>query len=91
MVLQRSNAIQKQQAQRLSAPQDDEVDDGAENEGDSEEARVHLRSSTFDELIVWGHEVVPDDLENPYVKGVEEWMAFAQAVSTALPQPGCIH
>jgi ribonuclease H2 subunit C len=37
--------------------------------------------ATFDEIVVWGHEVAPDSMEDVYVKGVEEWIGFAEAVS----------
>ncbi|KAK4962248.1 hypothetical protein LTR66_000740 [Elasticomyces elasticus] len=85
VVLQKSNSVYNTKPPRSSIPQDDELDDGPDNEEDSEEARVHLRSSTFQELVVWGHEVAPEDSENPYVKGVEEWMAFAHAIHSYGP------
>ena len=36
--------------------------------------------ATFEDITVWGHETVPDDAENPYARGIEEWIQFAQAV-----------
>lgn len=34
----------------------------------------------FDEILVWGHEALPDETSDPYVRGVEEWIAFAEQV-----------
>ena len=34
-------------------------------------------------MVVWGHEHVPED-DDDYVKGVEEWIKVAEAVSHAL-------
>ncbi len=36
--------------------------------------------ASFDSITIWGHEVLPDASENPYVRGIEEWMKFAKAV-----------
>ena len=36
---------------------------------------------TFHSLLIWGHDELPQPTEDPYIKGVEEWMSFAQAVS----------
>ena len=36
----------------------------------------------FDEIVVWGHEVAVDG-EDGFVKGVAEWINFAEAVSLA--------
>ena len=37
----------------------------------------------FDDVIVWGHDQVPGE-DDEYGRGMEEWMAFAEAVSTSL-------
>lgn len=34
---------------------------------------------TFDELMVWGHEILPA-ADDTFVKGVEEWVRFAETV-----------
>jgi len=52
---------------------------------DEEEAALRTRLaehvSTFDEFLVWKHEALPDPVEDPYAKGIEEWISFAEAVS----------
>jgi len=32
--------------------------------------------------MVWNHETVPEASEDPYIKGMEEWMGMAEAVSS---------
>lgn len=34
----------------------------------------------FEEVIVWGHETLADAVGDPYVRGVEEWIAFASKI-----------
>lgn len=45
-----------------------------------EPVKVLQKQSAFDELIVWGHESMPA-ANDPFVKGVEEWVKLAEAVS----------
>lgn len=37
--------------------------------------------ATFSDVMVWDHEAVPDG-DDVYVKGMEEWIDFAEAVSS---------
>ena len=55
---------------------DDDDDMGVDKEV---EVKMLETQATFDELVIWGHEVVPGD-EDEYVRGVEEWVAFAEVV-----------
>ncbi|KAH7354955.1 ribonuclease H2, subunit C [Rhexocercosporidium sp. MPI-PUGE-AT-0058] len=59
--------------------------DGAEGEGDEEEdAEVEVKimeeQAGFEEIVVWGHEVLPDGMADPYVRGVEDWITFAESI-----------
>lgn len=45
-----------------------------------EPVRVLQKQGAFDELMVWGHESMPA-ANDPFVKGVEEWVKLAEAVS----------
>lgn len=58
----------------------DDDEDEEEDEEKPEPVKLLDVAATFDNLVVWGHDVTPaaDDV---YVKGIEEWIAFAQAVS----------
>ena len=43
------------------------------------EVKMMEQTASFDEMMVWGHEVVLEG-DDVYVKGVREWMAFAETV-----------
>lgn len=53
---------------------------GEEEDEEEEEAKVLEDVASFEELVIWGHEAMPED-DNAFVKGVEEWVKFAEAVS----------
>ncbi|KAJ6149738.1 Ribonuclease H2 subunit C [Penicillium samsonianum] len=57
--------------------------DGAEDaEAEPEEpVKIMETQSTFDEFVVWGHEALPA-ADDTFVKGVEEWLQFADAMHT---------
>jgi ribonuclease H2 subunit C len=44
-----------------------------------EPVKILETQGTFDDVIVWGHEILPA-ADDPYVKGVEEWVRFAETV-----------
>lgn len=44
-----------------------------------EPVKVLEKQATFDEYVVWGHETIPA-ADDTFVKGVEEWVKFAEAV-----------
>lgn len=44
-----------------------------------EPVKVLEKQATFQEFVVWGHEVLPT-ADDPFIKGVEEWIQFAEAV-----------
>lgn len=60
----------------------EEGDEGMEEDEEEEEEEVKVLDEVarFEELVVWGHESVPEE-DNVFVKGVEEWIKFAEAVS----------
>lgn len=47
-----------------------------------EPVKILETQGTFDEMIVWGHEYLPA-ADDSYVKGVEEWVKFAEMVRRA--------
>jgi len=57
-----------------------EEQDDEEGDEDNEELQVVEQVAAFDHVVVWNHEVVLDPLEDPYSKGIEEWIGFADAV-----------
>ena len=51
-----------------------------EDDADGQEpVKVLEENGTFEEILVWGHDL-PPPADDPFVKGVEEWIAFATAV-----------
>lgn len=44
-----------------------------------EPVKVVESTAHFNELVVWGHDQAPEK-DDAFVKGVEEWLAFADAI-----------
>ncbi|KAK5731200.1 hypothetical protein LTR15_001139 [Elasticomyces elasticus] len=72
------NADTQQGASRRT-PLDEEDDLNEALDDDEGEVKVMEQKAVFDEVVVWGHEVLPEDGDE-YVKGIEEWIAFAEAM-----------
>jgi len=62
---------------RADAPGQEEDDDGEDEEP---EVGVMEEIADFEEIMVWGHEVLPDEKEDPYIKGLEEWIEWAEKI-----------
>lgn len=45
-----------------------------------EPVKVLETQGTFEDVVVWGHEILPAS-DDTFVKGVEEWVRFAETVS----------
>lgn len=43
------------------------------------EVKILETNGTFDQVVIWAHEAVPEG-EDVYVKGIEEWIGFAESV-----------
>jgi hypothetical protein len=61
-------------------PQTSEEEDELDENEQSEEIGILEEQAEFDEVMVWGHEALPDESTDPYVRGVQEWIAFAEQV-----------
>jgi ribonuclease H2 subunit C len=59
-------------------PEKGEVEEDEEDE-EEPEVKIMEEQGTFDEILVWGHETVMDE-SDPYVRGLEEWIGFAEQV-----------
>jgi len=44
-----------------------------------EPVKVVEEVSTFNEMTIWGHDQIPAS-DDPLIKGVEEWISFAEAI-----------
>lgn len=51
-----------------------------EDEDDEPAATILESQGTFSNLIIWDHEKIPA-ADDPFVKGINEWIRFAEAVS----------
>lgn len=63
-------------------PATQRADDGGAEEAEAEPeepVKIMEMQGTFDEFVVWGHEALPA-ADDTFVKGVEEWLQFADAV-----------
>ncbi|PMD19106.1 ribonuclease H1 small subunit [Hyaloscypha hepaticicola] len=49
-----------------------------------EEADVKImeEQSEFDYIMLWGHEALPDEIADPYVRGIEEWISLAEQINS---------
>lgn len=53
---------------------------GEDEEEEEPEVKVMEEQAGFEEIVVWGHEVLPDGTADPYVRGVEDWIAVAESI-----------
>ncbi|KAI9369523.1 ribonuclease H2 non-catalytic subunit-domain-containing protein [Aspergillus egyptiacus] len=66
---------------------DREMPTSADNASSGEEAereepvKILEKQATFGDYVVWGHETIPA-ADDSFVKGVEEWIKFAEAMHT---------
>ncbi|KAK3065928.1 hypothetical protein LTR53_017880, partial [Teratosphaeriaceae sp. CCFEE 6253] len=76
----RPDAQTRQGAMRrmVGVERDEMGDEDDDDDDEADEVKVMEEKAIFSELVVWGHEVLPDDGDE-CVKGIEEWMAFAEA------------
>lgn len=63
-------------------PHSDDDDDMAEQDDQPEPVKLLKEKAQFDEITVWGHDRLPA-ADDTFVKGIEEWIAFAEAVCVA--------
>ncbi|KAL4917500.1 ribonuclease H2 non-catalytic subunit-domain-containing protein [Aspergillus aurantiobrunneus] len=71
----------------VAAHTDREIPTAAASESASEEGerdepvKILEKQVTFGDYVVWGHETIPA-ADDPFVKGVEEWVKFAEVMHT---------
>lgn len=65
---------------RESHPSKDNLSDDGDEEEPTTEVGIMEEQASFEKLMIWGHEVLPNDGVDPYVRGVDEWIAFAEQV-----------
>ncbi|KAF2240054.1 hypothetical protein EV356DRAFT_527895 [Viridothelium virens] len=57
-----------------------DVDELEQDEDDDlpDQAKIAEASRPFDKIVVWGHDSLPDPATNPHIRGIEEWISFAE-------------
>jgi ribonuclease H2 subunit C len=80
-ILEKSTEIMQPESRRA------DIIPGSEQEREEEqelpgEIQIMGSKAQFDEVMVWAHEAVPDD-DDPYVRGIQDWIGLAEAVSMA--------
>ena len=57
------------------------MEEDCEEEGEEEQepTKVVEEIAQFDEMVIWGHEELAAD-DDIFVRGVEEWIGFAEAM-----------
>lgn len=44
------------------------------------DVKILKEESEFDSITIWGHESVPEETEDTYIKGIQEWISFSNLV-----------
>ncbi|KAJ2987082.1 hypothetical protein NUW58_g4702 [Xylaria curta] len=76
----------KLEVSREQDPIDEDVET-TENPGNQLEVGVMKGRAAFNELMIWGHESTSDSTVDPYVRGMEEWIAFAEEIHSFETEP----
>lgn len=65
--------------------------EGAEEDEEEQhqEIKVAEQIASFNEFVVWGHEAVAQEAEDPYARAVTEWVELASAVSCKRKSSSC--
>lgn len=67
----------EEKTERKEAPMEVINVDDDEEEVETEKMRT---VGEFEEFVIWGHETVSDTAEDPYVRGIEEWLQLSEQV-----------
>ena len=58
---------------------EEDEEDEDEDAGSVEEVKILEQETRFDELVIWGHDRLPENAD-PFAKAVEEFIDFATAI-----------
>lgn len=75
-----SSAAVSNTAAKRALTSDLNDDEDADDEEEMVEVRAAEQVAEFEEVVIWGHEAVAGETEDPYARGVGEWIAFAEAM-----------
>lgn len=82
-------AIAEKGDTKREMPREEEMDQDADLQElpDALEIAPLQSKAQFDDFVVWGHESLADANADPYVRGIEEWVAFSEQVSVREQSP----
>lgn len=84
-------AVVKEKAEPLQLKKQTErmtPESGLESEKIERESKILEEVGDFDQLMVWSHEAMAEG-DDPFVKGVDEWISFATSVGYPLGEDSC--
>ncbi|KAL8689368.1 MAG: hypothetical protein Q9218_004946 [Villophora microphyllina] len=70
---------QRRNAERLRRRDEQNVDEDEDGDEEEEELQIMEEVGEFDEVVVWGHERTVEG-DDEVVRGMEEWIRFAEAM-----------
>ena len=70
--------VTKEELVNPTVPNDSDGDDADELE-ETEPTKILEEIGSFDSIVVWDHEKMPEK-DDPFIKAVEEWIGFAEAM-----------
>ncbi|CAK3874288.1 ribonuclease H1 small subunit [Lecanosticta acicola] len=71
---------------KLQQNEQEEEEEEEEEAEETVEVKKLEQVGRFEEIVVWGHETAPGG-EDVYIKGIREWIGFAEAMNTHDEQP----
>ncbi|KAI1117975.1 ribonuclease H2, subunit C [Nemania sp. NC0429] len=86
----RGLVVEKTDAKADTSSKGEAIDEDIEvieNPNDQLQVGAMQGKAAFDELMIWGHESTSDANVDPYVRGMEEWIAFAEEIHSSQTEP----
>lgn len=76
------SVVEKSTPKKAEKPREEMIEDLeiVDDPDDQPEIGAMQGQATFEEVMIWGHESLPDSSEDPYLRGMEEWISFAEQV-----------
>ncbi|KAI0006788.1 ribonuclease H2, subunit C [Xylariaceae sp. FL0662B] len=72
--------VEKSEPKSKTPRHEDDAELQEESDDQQLEAGAMQGKTSFEEVIVWGHESTADSSSDPYVRSMEEWIAFAEQI-----------
>ena len=80
VVVAKSNRSHARDSNQAGPECSESGDPEHETEGVDEEVLTCNELASFDELVVWAHDTLAEDKNDPYIKAAKEWIQFAEQV-----------